>query len=107
MTYIQKVDSFGGRVEELSPTRALAVFGLDILEDAADRAALSAMSVEQGRRALGGRAASARGQAGDPHRPLSRGPTWATVPSWTPRPRRGPGRRWRRLVAQAAPDSTS
>jgi transcriptional regulator with AAA-type ATPase domain/tetratricopeptide (TPR) repeat protein len=44
-TYIQKVDNFGGRVEELSPTRALAVFGLDVLEDAADRAALSAMSV--------------------------------------------------------------
>jgi transcriptional regulator with AAA-type ATPase domain/tetratricopeptide (TPR) repeat protein len=44
-TYIQKVDSFGGRVEELSPTRALAVFGFDVLEDAPDRAALSAMSV--------------------------------------------------------------
>jgi transcriptional regulator with AAA-type ATPase domain/tetratricopeptide (TPR) repeat protein len=46
-TYIQKVDSFGGRVEELSPTRALAVFGLDVLEDAPDRAALSAMSVQK------------------------------------------------------------
>src|SRR5262245_11943731 len=41
---IQKVDSFGGRIEELSQSAALAVFGLDPVEDAADRAALTAMA---------------------------------------------------------------
>src|SRR5262245_9434361 len=44
---IQKVDSFGGRIEELSQGAALAVFGLEPLEDASDRAALTAIALQK------------------------------------------------------------
>ena len=55
---IQKVDSFAGRIEELSQGAVLAVFGLDPLEDAADRAALTAMALEKvAQRARGASAA--------------------------------------------------
>jgi transcriptional regulator with AAA-type ATPase domain/tetratricopeptide (TPR) repeat protein len=42
---VEKVQSFGGRVEELSPRGLVAVFGLDPVEDAALRAAHAAMAV--------------------------------------------------------------
>jgi hypothetical protein len=42
---MEKVRSFGGRVEELSPTGVVAAFGLEPIEDAPRRAALAAMAV--------------------------------------------------------------
>ena len=53
---IAKVQSFGGRVEELTPTGLVAAFGLDPAEDAPRRAAHAAMAIQK----LGG--ARARGQ---------------------------------------------
>jgi transcriptional regulator with AAA-type ATPase domain/tetratricopeptide (TPR) repeat protein len=42
---VEKVQSFGGRVEELSPTGILAVFGLEPVEDAPSRAAHAGMAI--------------------------------------------------------------
>jgi transcriptional regulator with AAA-type ATPase domain/tetratricopeptide (TPR) repeat protein len=75
---IDKVRSFGGRIEELSPTSIGAVFGIDALEESSRRAAHAAIAmrrlVERGRHGEGaGVAASVGlhaavlmvGQAGD------------------------------------------
>jgi tetratricopeptide (TPR) repeat protein len=42
---VQKVESFGGRVEEAGTSRVVAAFGLDPAEDAPRRAALAAMAI--------------------------------------------------------------
>ena len=44
---LDKVQSFGGHVHELSPTGVLAAFGLEPVEDAPRRAAHAAMAVER------------------------------------------------------------
>ena len=55
---IDKVQSFGGRIEELSPTGIVAAFGIEPVEDAPRCAALSAMAIQTAaRRALPGDAA--------------------------------------------------
>jgi DNA-binding NtrC family response regulator/tetratricopeptide (TPR) repeat protein len=43
--FVDKVRSFGGRVEELSPTTIVGVFGLEPVEDAPRRAVLAAMAM--------------------------------------------------------------
>ena len=43
--FVDKVRGFGGRVEELSPTTVVSVFGLEPVEDAPRRAALSATAM--------------------------------------------------------------
>jgi len=43
----EKVQAFGGRIEERSPTGLMAVFGLDPIEDASRRAAHTAMAVQK------------------------------------------------------------
>ena len=53
---IEKLGSFGGRVEELSPTGIVADFGLEPVEDAPSRAALAGMAILK---------AAQRGQPGD------------------------------------------
>ena len=45
---IAKVHSFGGRVEEVTPTGLVAAFGLDPAEDAPRRAAHAAMAIQKG-----------------------------------------------------------
>jgi transcriptional regulator with AAA-type ATPase domain/tetratricopeptide (TPR) repeat protein len=45
---ITKVQSFGGRVEELTPTSLIAVFGVDSVEDAPRRAAHVALAIQRG-----------------------------------------------------------
>ncbi len=45
--FVDKVKSFGGRVEELSPTGIVAVFGFEPVEDAPRRAALAAIAIQQ------------------------------------------------------------
>ena len=54
---IAKVHSFGGRVEELTPTGLVAAFGLDPAEDAPRRAAHAAMAIQK----LAARAREANG----------------------------------------------
>src|SRR5215468_2929705 len=44
---VEKVQSFGGRVEELSPTGIVAAFGLEPIEDAPRHAALAAMAIQK------------------------------------------------------------
>ncbi|MBI3780320.1 MAG: sigma 54-interacting transcriptional regulator [candidate division NC10 bacterium] len=44
---VEKAQSFGGRVEELSPTGIVAVFGLEPVEDAPRRAAHAAMAIQK------------------------------------------------------------
>jgi tetratricopeptide (TPR) repeat protein len=44
---LDKIQSFGGRVEGRSPTGVIAAFGLDPTEDAPIRAALAAMAMEK------------------------------------------------------------
>jgi transcriptional regulator with AAA-type ATPase domain/tetratricopeptide (TPR) repeat protein len=44
---VEKVRTFGGRVEELSPMWLLASFGLEAVEDAARRAALAALAMQR------------------------------------------------------------
>src|SRR5262249_55807176 len=47
-----KVHGFGGRVEEITPTGLVAAFGLEPVEDAPRRAALTAMAIrKEGERA--------------------------------------------------------
>lgn len=43
--FVDKLQGFGGRVEELSPTEIVAAFGVEPVEDAPRRAALSAMAI--------------------------------------------------------------
>lgn len=44
---VEKVQSFGGRLEELSPTGVVAAFGLEPIEDAPTRAGLAAMAIQK------------------------------------------------------------
>ncbi len=44
---VEKVQSFGGRVEELSPMGITAAFGLEPVEDAPRRAALAAITIQK------------------------------------------------------------
>src|SRR5215467_924340 len=44
---VEKVQTFGGRVEELSPTGIVAAFGLEPIEDAPRHAALAAMAIQK------------------------------------------------------------
>ncbi len=44
---VEKVQSFGGRVEELSPTGVVAAFGVEPVEDAPRRAAHAAMAIQK------------------------------------------------------------
>lgn len=44
---VEKVESFGGRVEELGPTGLVATFGLEPIEDAPRRAAHAAMAIQK------------------------------------------------------------
>jgi len=46
-TLVDKVQSFGGQVEEVSPTGLLAVFGLETVEDAPRRAAHAALAIQK------------------------------------------------------------
>src|SRR3989475_3857405 len=46
-TLIQKVQSFGGQVEEVSPRGLVAVFGLEPIEDAPRRAAHAALAIQK------------------------------------------------------------
>src|SRR6185503_3859405 len=54
---IDKLQLFGGRVEEMTPTAVVAAFGVDLVDDAPRRAAQAAMVIHQG-------AARARESAG-------------------------------------------
>jgi transcriptional regulator with AAA-type ATPase domain/tetratricopeptide (TPR) repeat protein len=42
----EKVQSFGGRTEEMSPSEAIAVFGLEPVDNAASHAALAALAIQ-------------------------------------------------------------
>jgi DNA-binding NtrC family response regulator/tetratricopeptide (TPR) repeat protein len=42
---LEKIQTFGGRIEEMSPTGVVAAFGLEPVEDAPQRAALAAAAV--------------------------------------------------------------
>ncbi|MBI2152419.1 MAG: sigma 54-interacting transcriptional regulator [Candidatus Rokubacteria bacterium] len=44
---VDKVQTFGGRIEELSPTGLVAAFGLEPVEDAPKRAVLAAMAIQK------------------------------------------------------------
>src|SRR5438128_1794259 len=57
---LEKVTSFGGRVEGMSPTGVVAAFGLDATEDAPSRAAHAAMAIQK---------AAARARQEDPRAP--------------------------------------
>jgi len=46
-TLVEKVQSFGGQVEEVSSTGLLAVFGLETVEDAPRRAAHAALAIQK------------------------------------------------------------
>jgi tetratricopeptide (TPR) repeat protein len=62
-TVLDKIQSFGGQVDELSARRAVAAFGLEPEEDAPHRAAHVALALLK---------AGARARASDPTRPLPR-----------------------------------
>jgi len=44
---MQKAEGFGGRIEEVSPTGLVAVFGLEPIEDAPQQAAHAAMAIQK------------------------------------------------------------
>src|SRR5437899_12709535 len=44
---VEKVQSFGGQVEEVSPRGLVAVFGLEPIEDAPRRAAHAALAIQK------------------------------------------------------------
>ncbi|HEY7141624.1 MAG TPA: sigma 54-interacting transcriptional regulator [Methylomirabilota bacterium] len=46
-TLVEKIQTFGGRIEEMSPTGVVAAFGLEPIEDAPQRAALAATAVHK------------------------------------------------------------
>lgn len=56
---VDKVQGFGGQIEELSPTGLVAVFGIEPVEDAPRRAAHAAMAIQK---------AAERARRGDPER---------------------------------------
>ncbi|PYN08250.1 MAG: hypothetical protein DME06_16435, partial [Candidatus Rokuibacteriota bacterium] len=43
----EKIQSFGGQIQEVSPTTIVAAFGLDPIENAPTCAALAAMAIEK------------------------------------------------------------
>jgi DNA-binding NtrC family response regulator/tetratricopeptide (TPR) repeat protein len=45
--FVQKIESFGGRVEDAGPTGVVAAFGVELVEDAARRAAHTAMAIQK------------------------------------------------------------
>src|SRR5215470_12907951 len=45
--FVEKVESFGGRVEEAGPTGIVGAFGVEPVEDAARRAAHAAMAIQK------------------------------------------------------------
>src|SRR5881296_841735 len=57
VTLVEKIESFGGQVEEVSPAGLVAVFGLEPIEDAPRRAAHAALAIQ--RMAARGRGRSA------------------------------------------------
>src|SRR5262245_49357145 len=46
-TLVEKIESFGGRVEEVSPEGLVAVYGLEPIEDAPRRAAHAALAIQK------------------------------------------------------------
>src|SRR5438093_7940 len=46
-TLVEKIESFGGQVEEVSPAGLVAVFGLEPVEDAPRRAAHAALAIQK------------------------------------------------------------
>ena len=58
---IDKVQTFGGRVEELTPTGLLASFGIDPLDDAPRRAAHAALAIHKAAARAGERTSRAPG----------------------------------------------
>ena len=46
-TIVEKIHAFGGRIEELSPTRVIGVFGVEPVEDAPRRAANAALAIRR------------------------------------------------------------
>jgi DNA-binding NtrC family response regulator/tetratricopeptide (TPR) repeat protein len=52
---VEKVQTFGGRIEEMSPTGVVAAFGLEPIEDAPQRAALAATAVHKAAERAAGR----------------------------------------------------
>ena len=46
-TLVEKIESFGGQVEEVSPGSLMAVFGLEPVEDAPRRAAHAALAIQR------------------------------------------------------------
>ena len=64
-TLVEKIQTFGGRIEEMSPTGIVAAFGLEPIEDAPQRAALVATAVHKAaERASGGEGGSIRVHSG-------------------------------------------
>jgi len=45
--FVEKIESFGGQVEEMSPAELVAVFGLEPIEDAPRRAAHAALAMQR------------------------------------------------------------
>src|SRR6266404_5229962 len=46
-TLVEKIESFGGQVEEVSPAGLMAIFGLEPVEDAPRRAAHAALAIQK------------------------------------------------------------
>jgi DNA-binding NtrC family response regulator/tetratricopeptide (TPR) repeat protein len=64
-TLVEKIQTFGGRIEEMSPTGIVAAFGLEPIEDAPQRAALAATAVHKAaERASGGEGGGIRVHSG-------------------------------------------
>ena len=64
-TLVEKIQTFGGRIEEMSPTGIVAAFGLEPIEDAPQRAALAATAVHKAaERASGGEGGGIRVRSG-------------------------------------------
>jgi transcriptional regulator with AAA-type ATPase domain/tetratricopeptide (TPR) repeat protein len=64
-TLVEKIQTFGGRIEEMSPTGIVAAFGLEPIEDAPQRAALAAAAIHKAaERASGGEGGGIRVHSG-------------------------------------------
>jgi len=64
-TFVEKIESFGGQVEEVSPVGLVAVFGLEPVEDAPRRAAYAGLAIQKiAAYALGRSAESSRVRVG-------------------------------------------
>ena len=64
-TLVEKIQTFGGRIEEMSPTGIVAAFGMEPIEDAPQRAALAATAVHKAaERASGGEGGGIRVHSG-------------------------------------------